>query len=210
MQQRSEDTWVPTFDDEADDDAWSEEQADGPDSTETEDDAGTRDRRRSRRQSAHGMEDERVPRLRAVLGIFLVVLLGVSAWWGVRALLLPAASTPTPAAVWTPAALATPLPSSTPAVAPAQATQPLMVASPAAQAEILVGQQVRVAGTDQQGIRLRSEAGTGYDTLLIVEEGVVLQVIDGPQEVDGYTWWQLETSDGTVGWAVQDWLEPAS
>jgi D-alanyl-D-alanine carboxypeptidase len=31
-------------------------------------------------------------------------------------------------------------------------------------------------------------------------------VIGGPTNASGYTWWQLRTSGGTTGWAVQDWL----
>jgi hypothetical protein len=207
MQQRSEDTWVPTYDDEeADEAVWQGEETD--DLGGSEDGAGQWDDLRPHRRSPE--DSEGGTKLRAVLGVFLVVLLGVSAWWGVRALLLPSTSTPTPAAIWTPAPLALPLPSPTPAGSrPAEAALATPTPVPAV-ASIGVGQRVRVAGTDQEGIRLRGEPGVDYATLLIVEEGVVLKVLGGPQEADGYRWWQLEMEDGTVGWAVEDWLEPVS
>ena len=207
MQQRSEDAWVPTYDDEeVDDSPWQDKESDVPNDAENDLDAW-QDRRVSRRPSR---DPEGGTKLRAVLGVFLVVLLGVSAWWGVRALLLPSASTPTPAAIWTPAPLASPVLSPTPVPTVAVGV-PLATATPApAAGAIGVGQRVRVAGTDQEGIRLRSEPGVDYATLVIVEEGVELDVLDGPQEADGYLWWQLEMDDGTVGWAVEDYLESVS
>jgi len=204
MQERSEDTWVPTFDDEETDEALSHAEETDDVSPSVNDTESWGDRRLRRRT---GDVSDGATKLRAVLGVFLVVLLGVSAWWGVRALLLPSASTPTPAGVWTPAPLASPMPSATPVL-----TLPVGAAAtdvPAgAVGPIEAGQRVRVGGTDQQGIRLRTEPGVDYDTLLIVEEGVELQILDGPREVDGYRWWQLEMEDGTVGWSVEDWLEP--
>jgi len=204
MQERSGDTWVPTFEDEEVDETLSHAEETDDVSPSVNDTESWEDRR-LRRRAADASDG--ATKLRAILGVFLVVLLGVSAWWGVRALLLPSASTPTPAGVWTPAPLASPMPSATP-VPTLPVGAAATVAPAAAAGPIEAGQRVRVGGTDQEGIRLRSEPGVDYDTLLIVEEGVELQVVGGPQEADGYRWWQLEMEDGTVGWSVEDWLEP--
>jgi len=68
--------------------------------------------------------------------------------------------------------------------------------------------RVRVSGTGEIGLRLRSGPGLDYVTYKIVPEGSVLKVLSGPEEADGFTWWRLEDEDGVVGWAVEEWLEP--
>jgi len=66
---------------------------------------------------------------------------------------------------------------------------------------------VRVTGTDQEGIRLRSGPGTTYGTLAILGEGTKLKVLEGSEVAEGRTWWRLEMEDGTIGWAAGNWLQ---
>ena len=80
---------------------------------------------------------------------------------------------------------------------------------PAVPTEIGIGVYVKVSGTGGGDLSLRANAGTNYARLKIVAEGSVLKVLDGPVEADGYVWWKLQdVSDGMVGWAVADYLEP--
>jgi uncharacterized protein YraI len=80
---------------------------------------------------------------------------------------------------------------------------------PVVPTEIAIGVYVQVSGTEGSDLSLRADPGTNYARLKIVAEGSVLKVLDGPVEADGYVWWQLQdVSDGVVGWAVADYLEP--
>jgi hypothetical protein len=80
---------------------------------------------------------------------------------------------------------------------------------PAAPGEIAIGIYVKVGGTEGNDLSFRAGPSTNYARLKIVAEGSVLKVLDGPLEADGYVWWQLQdVSDGMIGWAVADYLEP--
>jgi hypothetical protein len=82
---------------------------------------------------------------------------------------------------------------------------------PAVPQEIAIGVHVQVSGTGGGDLSFRAGPGTNYARLKIVAEGTVLKVLDGPSEADGYVWWQLQdVSDGMVGWAVADYLEPTA
>jgi len=80
---------------------------------------------------------------------------------------------------------------------------------PAVPAEIAIGIYVKVSGTEDTDLSFRAGPGTNYARLKVVAEGSVLKVLEGPSEAEGYVWWQLQDiSDGVVGWAVADYLEP--
>ena len=75
--------------------------------------------------------------------------------------------------------------------------------------EIGIGIYAQVSGTGGSDLSFRADPGTNYARLKVVAEGSVLKVLDGPVEADGYVWWKLQyVSDGMVGWAVADYLEP--
>ena len=93
---------------------------------------------------------------------------------------------------------------STPVPAP-----PTPTPVPAVPAEIAIGIYVKVSGTGGSDLSFRNGPSPNYARLKIVAEGSVLRVLDGPVEADDYVWWQLQdVSDGVVGWAVADYLEP--
>ena len=80
---------------------------------------------------------------------------------------------------------------------------------PAVPAEIAIGIYVKVSGTGGNDLSFRAGPSTGQARLKVVAEGSVLKVLEGPSEAEGYVWWQLQDiSDGVVGWAVADYLEP--
>jgi len=169
-------------------------------------------------------EKDRFPRVwllsMGILSVILVVGVVALAFF---ALFRP---TPTPTPVLSPAEGPV-LPSPTSVPLPEGETEveatpnPVMVQStpvpapptptpvPAVPAEIAIGIYVKVSGTGGTDLSFRNGPGTNYARLKIVAENSVLRVLDGPVEADDYVWWQLQdVSDGVVGWAVADYLEP--
>ena len=71
---------------------------------------------------------------------------------------------------------------------------------------LAVGGNAVVSGTDGLGVNLRESAGTGAAIIQILQDDQPLSVIGGPQEGEGYTWWQVQLEDGTQGWMVQEFL----
>ena len=135
----------------------------------------------------------------AALAFVLIAVVGLCQVTGLAKRLRPL-PTPTPTA--TPIPTITPLPTLTPTNTP----EPTATATPVP--VIMPGGQVVVKGTEGQQLRLRSGPALNHDTLRIVEEGAVLQVLEGPQAADGFQWWQVKTSDGVIGWVAGDWLVP--
>ena len=105
---------------------------------------------------------------------------------------LPVAFTPTPSTP-TPTATFTPLPP-TP--------------TPTLPTEIAVGGYVRVVAT--AGVNFRESPGVDQALIRLLENGEVLKVVGGPQEVGEFTWWQLEDRrEKKVGWAAESTADTA-
>jgi hypothetical protein len=64
----------------------------------------------------------------------------------------------------------------------------------------------RVVNTGGQTLRGRAGPGTNYEVTAKFSPGERLQVLDGPTESGGYTWWQVRGDSGE-GWSADDWLE---
>ncbi|MBL8163413.1 MAG: PD40 domain-containing protein, partial [Anaerolineae bacterium] len=69
----------------------------------------------------------------------------------------------------------------------------------------IIGQQARVNTSAGDSLRLRQTPGG--DLLLSMDAGLIVEVIGGPEELDGRTWWQVQTPDGTVGWTVGEFID---
>ena len=95
----------------------------------------------------------------------------------------------------------TPIPTFTPIPTPDAAVAP---------AELTSGFYAMVANTDGLGVTVRGGPSTRNVALLVAEEGTILLILDGPEEADGFAWWQVQLQDGTEGWAVGNFLEPAA
>ena len=65
-----------------------------------------------------------------------------------------------------------------------------------------IGDTFRVTDT----MNLRSTPTTSGSVVVSMPAGTTGTVIGGPRSANGYTWWQLRLSSGTVGWAVENWL----
>lgn len=97
-----------------------------------------------------------------------------------------------------------PTPTFMPTLTPAP-TPDLAVAPEA----ITPGFYASVANTDGFGVTVRGGPSTSNVAITVADEGVLLFVLDGPTEGDGYLWWKVRLEDGTEGWAAGDFLAPA-
>jgi hypothetical protein len=77
---------------------------------------------------------------------------------------------------------------------------------------VSLGGFVQITGTGGDGLRLRVEPGLDNDVRLLGLEAEVFQVKDGPQEIDGFTWWYLVApfDETRNGWAVANYLAPTT
>jgi len=73
-----------------------------------------------------------------------------------------------------------------------------------------VGAYVQVIGTEGAGLRMRSEPGLAGEVHFTALDSEVFLVIEGPVEVDGYTWWHLEApyDKSRSGWSAGNFLTP--
>ena len=69
------------------------------------------------------------------------------------------------------------------------------------------GDKVVVTGTEGDGLRMRIGAGTGFDRVKTVDEAAVLEIIGGPKDADGTTWYQVRDASGATGWVSGTYLQ---
>jgi uncharacterized protein YraI len=72
--------------------------------------------------------------------------------------------------------------------------------------EISVGAQAKVSGTGNVGLNMRSGAGTAHTRVKTLPEGTTVELIGGPKEANGYTWWEVRDEAGKTGWVVAKFL----
>ncbi|MCD6520133.1 MAG: SH3 domain-containing protein [Anaerolineae bacterium] len=113
---------------------------------------------------------------------------------------LPPQSTPTVRLLPT-----QPLPSPTP-VSVVTPTSPAPTAP--ASGGLAIGKKAKVTGTGRVGLNVRAGAGTGHARIKTLPEGSIVEIIGGPKEANGYTWWQIRDKAGTTGWAAGEYLAP--
>ena len=71
---------------------------------------------------------------------------------------------------------------------------------------LAVGAMV-VANTGGSGLNVRSGAGTGHARVKTLPDGTALEIIGGPQEADGHTWYQVRDDVGTTtGWVIVGYI----
>jgi hypothetical protein len=100
-----------------------------------------------------------------------------------------------------------PAPTHTPGVPPTPTYDPLATPSQPANM-IFVGGYVQISGTEGEGLRLRASPGLAGAQLFLGYDEEVYQVREGPQEMDGHTWWYLVApyDETRAGWAAADFL----
>ncbi|NJN43410.1 MAG: hypothetical protein HC806_00800 [Anaerolineae bacterium] len=72
-----------------------------------------------------------------------------------------------------------------------------------------VGASVEISGTGGEGLNLRDVPGLNSNIQYLGFESEVFLVQDGPQEVDGLTWWYLVGffDESRSGWAASNFLQ---
>lgn len=75
---------------------------------------------------------------------------------------------------------------------------------------IQVGDTVQVYGTSPGCLNIRQSYSTSASVVTCVPDGTQLTVIGGPQNNNGYTWWNVKMSSGVSGWAVSNYLQTVS
>ncbi len=153
--------------------------------------------------------------IRAILRPWVVLAsLGIGVLLTILALGLllysrPAAGPPQSAATAALTIIPAPSPTIIQVTAPAAQT-PLPADRPTLEpGRIGISAFVQVAGTGGDGLRLRTDPGLQGEIRFLGLESEVFQVVDGPRESDGYTWWFLVApyDENRSGWAVADFLD---
>ena len=153
----------------------------------------------------------------------LIVFIVAGLWWAVLSPLEPGRPTPTPTSRLAEPA-ATPTEASLPEVPPPPPTVAFLptlplptpteaaIAAPteaptAAIPTLAIGAKVVVQGTGASGLNVRTGAGTSHARVKTLPDGAVLEIIGGPKEADGYTWYQVRDEAGSTGWAVVNYMK---
>jgi len=99
-----------------------------------------------------------------------------------------------------------PAPTSTSSAPPTPTIDPF--APTAAPTGIAIGNYVQIAGTNGEGLRIRSDPGLNGNFEFLGYDSEVFIVQDGPREVDGFVWWYLVApyDETRNGWAAADFL----
>jgi hypothetical protein len=67
---------------------------------------------------------------------------------------------------------------------------------------------VKIVDTGPTGLNFRKTPARAGEKIRSLGEGNVYEVVGGPQQADGLTWWQLkDPSDGTSGWGAADYMK---
>ncbi len=135
-----------------------------------------------------------------VAGVLLVITLIVIGWTTPRV---------SPEVGFAPADLTIiPAPTGTLNVTAVPTTDPALLSPTAAGDQISINGYVQITGTEGEGLRVHATPGLETDTVFRGEEAEVFIVREGPQEVDGYTWWYIEApyDETRRGWAAADFL----
>lgn len=156
----------------------------------------------------------------------LVVFVVAGLWWAIFSPVGPAlptpAPTPTARVIEPPTKAPTTLPTLNPATPAATvallptlpkptptagaAVTITVAANPVAPA-LAIGSKAVVAATGMSGLNVRSGAGTGFPKSKTLPDGAVLEIIGGPKEADGFTWYQVRDQAGATGWAAANYMK---
>lgn len=68
--------------------------------------------------------------------------------------------------------------------------------------------QPRVAGTDGGGLNLRAAPDGSAAVLRVLSEGTPLEVLGGPEQAAGTSWYHVRAPGGQEGWVAADFVAP--
>lgn len=61
----------------------------------------------------------------------------------------------------------------------------------------------------ENGVNVRADASLAGEPVDMLDAGTELLIAGGPVEAEEYVWWQVILPDGSSGWVVEDFIEPA-
>ncbi len=61
---------------------------------------------------------------------------------------------------------------------------------------LTIGGTAKVIGTGTDGVNMRQDAGLDVPVIETLAEGTVFELIGGPSDADGITWWQVRLDNG--------------
>lgn len=101
------------------------------------------------------------------------------------------------------------LPTATPYIAPTNTPEPTPTPAQAtAPLQFGVGARIIVVNTGGNGLNFRRTPGLSGELIRRLPEGTTYEIVGGPEQADGFTWWQLrDPTDGTIGWGVQNYMQ---
>lgn len=91
-------------------------------------------------------------------------------------------------------------PSSTPTITPTPTMTPTLTPVP----PLAIGGRAVVMVEGDGALSVRAAPGVDNPVLVRLVRGIVVELLDGPQEADGYRWWLVRTDAGIEGWAVEE------
>ncbi len=105
----------------------------------------------------------------------------------------------------------------TPTVSPPTAPSPTQTAVPSPTPTVFVrnpltiGEPARI--TVPGGLNVREQPTVRSPAVTLLAQGKRIVVLEGPVSSDGYIWWKVDDSQGTVGWVaggqgIDDWISP--
>jgi hypothetical protein len=74
---------------------------------------------------------------------------------------------------------------------------------------IRIGSRILVEGVDAQTLNVRDSTAINEQNIVFrAGEGEIFNVIDGPAQGAGFTWWRIQDPNNIsrVGWAVANYL----
>jgi len=70
---------------------------------------------------------------------------------------------------------------------------------------VTIGGQATITVEDVNGtLNRRSGAGINFSIIDRLPYGTIVTLVDGPQPVDGYTWWKVQTPNSVEGWVAEN------
>jgi hypothetical protein len=94
----------------------------------------------------------------------------------------------TPTLPPTPTITPTPEPTHTPTPAPARSA--------------------RIVNTEGQGANVRRAPSVSAQRVKVIAEGTIVELLDGEQRGDGYSWRNVRDADGATGYVIVEYLQP--
>ncbi|MEQ8674056.1 MAG: SH3 domain-containing protein [Aggregatilineales bacterium] len=68
---------------------------------------------------------------------------------------------------------------------------------------LFAGSQAVVNTVDGEVLYLRDEASVRGEIMRYLYDRMIVDLLEGPVIAEGYTWWQIRTDEGEIGWAAE-------